>query len=157
MTVPEEGRGPIPATSPGELAPQQAVFDGLSRTSRTDRFLTGVDRLTPAMWGALTDVDGHDHVAWLATVDGRPAGIARFVRVAPCTAEVAFEVADEYQGLGLGTVLLDTVTTVAAAMRIRRLQASVLGTNRRRSTCSPASASSCTRATASSKGSPCST
>ena len=32
--------------------------------------------------------------------------------------------ADEFQGLGLGTVLLDTVTTVAAAMRIRRLQAS---------------------------------
>jgi RimJ/RimL family protein N-acetyltransferase len=113
----------------GELAPQQAVFDGLSEASRTDRFLTGVDRLTPAMWGALTDVDGHDHVAWLATVDGRPAGLARFVRVAPCTAEVAFEVADEHQGLGLGTVLLDTVTTVAAALRIRRLQASVLGTN----------------------------
>ena len=52
------------------------------------------------MWGALTDVDGHDHVAWLATVDGRPAGIARFVRVAPCTADIAFEVADEHQGLG---------------------------------------------------------
>ena len=101
----------------------------MSATSRTDRFLTGVDTLTAAMWRELAAVDGHDHVAWLATVDDQPAGIARFVRVAPCTAEVAFEVADEHQGLGLGTVLLDTVTTVAAAMRIRRLQASVLGTN----------------------------
>jgi GNAT superfamily N-acetyltransferase len=114
----------------GELAPQKAVFEGLSEASRTDRFLTGVDTLTDSMWRALADVDGHDHVAWLATVGDRPAGIARFVRVAPCTADFAFEVVDEYQGLGLGTVLLDTVTTVAAAMRIRRLQASVLGSNR---------------------------
>lgn len=115
----------------GELAPQRAVFDGLSGASRTDRFLTGVDRLTSSMWQALADVDGHDHVAWLATVEGRPAGIGRFVRTAPCTADVAFEVADEFQGIGLGTVLLDAVTTVAMAKRIRRLQASVLGTNRR--------------------------
>ena len=115
----------------GEVDAQRAVFDGLSARSRTDRFLTGVDTLTAAMWRELAAVDGHDHVAWLATVGNRPAGIGRFVRTAPCSAEVAFEVADEFQGLGLGTVLLDTVTTVAAAMRIRRLQASVLGTNRR--------------------------
>jgi len=115
----------------GELAPQRAVFDGLSSASRADRYLTGVDALTAAMWRALTDVDGHHHVAWLATVDGRPAGIGRFVRVGPCTADIAFEVADEYQGRGLGTALLDTVITVAAAKRIRRLQATALGTNRR--------------------------
>ncbi len=115
----------------GELAVQRAVFDGLSPASRTDRYLTGVSALTPGMWRALTAVDGHHHVAWLATVEGRPAGIGRFVRVGPCTADIAFEVADEFQGLGLGTALLDTVTTVAAAMRIRRLQATALGTNRR--------------------------
>ena len=115
----------------GELAPQRAVFDRLSPASRTDRYLTGVGELTAGMWRALTAVDGHHHVAWLATVDGRPAGISRFVRVEPCTADIAFEVADEYQGRGLGMALLDTVTTVAAAKRIRRLQATALGTNRR--------------------------
>jgi RimJ/RimL family protein N-acetyltransferase len=126
-----DGEARLRPLLPGELAPQQAVFDGLSSASRADRFLTGVDHLTAGMWRALTAVDGHHHVAWLATVDGRPAGIGRFVRVAPCAAEIGFEVADEYQGQGLGTALLDTVTTVAAAKRIRRLQASVLGTNRR--------------------------
>ena len=51
----------------------------------------------------LAAVDGDAHVAWLATVDGEPAGIARYVRVAPGTVELAFEVVDEHQGRGLGT------------------------------------------------------
>jgi GNAT superfamily N-acetyltransferase len=114
---------------PGEVDVQRQVFDGLSASSRTNRFLTSVDWLTSSMWRALDAIDGHDHVAWLASVDDRPVGIGRFVRVAPCTAEVAFEVADDHQGLGLGSALLDVVTTVAAAKRIRRLQASLLGTN----------------------------
>jgi RimJ/RimL family protein N-acetyltransferase len=115
---------------PGEVDVQREVFAGLSASSRTDRFLTSVDRLTASMWRALDAVDGHDHVAWLASVDDRPVGIGRFVRVEPCTAEVAFEVVDEHHGRGIGTALLDVVTTVAAAKRIRRLQATVLGTNR---------------------------
>jgi GNAT superfamily N-acetyltransferase len=132
VTVPlARGEARLRPLRHGELDVQRAVFDGLSSASRTDRFLTGVDTLTSSMWQALADVDGHCHVAWLATVDGRPAGIGRFVRTAPCTADIAFEVVDDYQGLGLGTVLVDTITTVAAAMRIRRLQASVLGSNRR--------------------------
>jgi RimJ/RimL family protein N-acetyltransferase len=131
VPLPQGGEARLRPLRRGELEPQRAVFDGLSESSRTDRFLTGVDRLTASMWQALGNVDGHDHVAWLATVDDRPVGVGRFARVAPCTAEVAFEVVDDHQGLGLGTILLDTITTVAAAMRIRRLQASVLGSNLR--------------------------
>ena len=132
VTAPlRDGEARLRPLLPGELTPQRAVFDGLSPGSRADRYLTGVDELTTGMWRTLTAVDGHHHVAWLATVDGRPAGIGRFVRVEPCTADIAFEVADEHQGRGLGTALLDTVTTVAAAKRIRRLQATALGTNRR--------------------------
>ena len=116
---------------PGEVEPQRAVFEEMSAESRRHRFLTPVHHLPGSMWRALGDVDGRDHVAWLATVDGRPAGVGRYVRVAACTAEIAFEVADEHQGLGLGAVLLDAVTTVAAARRIRRLQASVLPSNQR--------------------------
>ena len=68
-------------------------------------------------------------MAWLASVDGRPAGIGRFVTVGPHAAEIAYEVADGFHGLGLGAVLLDTVTTVAAAAGVRRLQATVLESN----------------------------
>jgi GNAT superfamily N-acetyltransferase len=109
----------------GEVAPLAAVFAGLSPASRLDRYLTPVVRLTPSMVAALTAVDGTDHVAWLASVEGAPAGIGRFVRTAPDTAEVALEVVDAHQGRGLGAVLVDTVTTVAAAAGIRRVEATV--------------------------------
>jgi RimJ/RimL family protein N-acetyltransferase len=114
---------------PGETKPLLAVFDRLSAASRFDRYLVGVPRLPSPMLKALAAVDGHDHVAWLASVAGQPAGIARYVRVAAEAAEVAFEVADAHQGRGLGTALLDTITTVAAAHGVRRVQATVLPTN----------------------------
>lgn len=113
----------------GETEPLLAVFEGLSAASRASRYLVGVPRLPSVMLKALVAVDGHDHVAWLATVAGEPAGIARYVRVAPDTVEVAFEVADDHQGLGLGTALLDVATTVAAAHGVRRVRATVLPTN----------------------------
>ena len=117
--------------APGEVESLQAVFEGLSPTSRADRYLVGVPRLTGSMRSVLTAVDGCRHIAWLASVDGCPAGIARAIRVAPCTAEIAFEVVDEHQGRGLGIALLDAVTTVAAVSGVGRLQASVLPSNHR--------------------------
>ena len=88
VTVPiRGGQARLRPLLPGEVEVQRQVFDGLSATSRTNRFLTSVDWLTSSMWRALDAIDGHDHVAWLASVDERPAGIGRFVRVAPCTAE----------------------------------------------------------------------
>jgi RimJ/RimL family protein N-acetyltransferase len=113
----------------GETEPLLSVFESMSPSSRLDRYLVGVPRLPSTMLAALADVDGHDHVAWLATVEGAPAGIARSIRVAPDTAEIAFEVADAHQGRGLGTVLLDTVTTLAATHGVRRVQATVMPTN----------------------------
>src|SRR6478735_10097020 len=89
----------------GEVAPVLAVFAGLSPLSRARRFLTGLTRLPALMLAALTDVDGCDHVAWVASVDGRPVGIGRYARADAHTAEVAFEVVDAHQGRGLGWVL----------------------------------------------------
>jgi len=60
--------------APGEVESLQAVFEGLSPTSRADRYLVGVPRLTGSMRSVLTAGDGYPHVAWLASVDGRPAG-----------------------------------------------------------------------------------
>lgn len=114
----------------GEVDPLLAVFDQMSSTSRANRYLIGLPRLTRSMMDALVAVDGREHVAWLASVVDRPVGIARYIRVGPATAEIALEVADAHHGRGLGTVLLDAITTVACVNGIRRMQAAVLSENR---------------------------
>ena len=106
------------------------VLEGLSDLSRQQRFLVPVAaRLPAAMQAALGAIDGDRHVAWLASVDGRPAGVARSVELEPGAAEVALEVVDLHQGRGVGTLLLEAVTTVAAARGVRRLSATVLPGN----------------------------
>jgi GNAT superfamily N-acetyltransferase len=106
------------------------VFEQMSPNSRSNRYLVGLPALTPSMISALVAVDGRDHIAWLASVDGRPVGIGRSVRVGRTTAEVALEVGDAHHGRGLGTVLLDAVTTLACVNGIRRVEAIVLPENR---------------------------
>lgn len=115
----------------GEAAPLLDVFEGMSAHSRWLRYLNGLPRLSPGMLSSLTDVDGDRHVAWLASLAGESAGIARYVRLRGCptTAEVAFEVVDRLHGRGLGTVLLDTITTVAAARGIRQVQGTLAPSN----------------------------
>lgn len=115
----------------GEAGPLRAVFEGLSAGSRRDRYLVGVPRLTGSMTKALTAVDDHRHIAWLATVDGDPAGIARAVRVGPATAELAFEVVDAHQGVGLGAALVDALTTASAMSGVDRVRATVHPSNHR--------------------------
>ena len=99
----------------GEREPLLAVFDGMSSASRARRYLTGMVRLPSTMLEPLTAVDGHLHVAWLASIHGRPVGIARCVRDDAGVAEVAVEVVDDHHGLGIASALVDAVTTVAAA------------------------------------------
>ncbi len=123
------GRADLRPLDNGETEALDRVFAGLSESSRFDRFLTPVPHLTSAMRQALAAVDGERHLAWLASVDGTPAGIARYVITEPGTAEIAFEVADQFHGRGLGAVLLDVITTVASAKGVRRLQGTVLATN----------------------------
>ena len=124
-----DGLAELRPLGPDEDQPLLQVFEAMSPASRASRYLTGLSRLSASMLGSLTAVDGHRHVAWLASVDGRPAGIGRYVRTDPCTAELAFEVVDAHHGRGLGTVLVDVLTTVAAVSGVRRLTASVLPSN----------------------------
>ena len=70
----------------------------------------------------ITDVDGDRHAAWLAWPrDNRSASPLR-ARDAGI-AEVAVEVVDDHQGLGIGSALVDAVTTVAAARGVDRVRA----------------------------------
>ena len=114
----------------GETEPVQAVFDSMSADARAQRYLTGMPpRLPAAMLAALANVDGDHHVAWLAEVGGRAVGVARYVVVAPAVAEIALEVADDHQGRGIGTLLVDALTTTAVTRGIRRVRATLLPEN----------------------------
>jgi GNAT superfamily N-acetyltransferase len=82
----------------------------------------------------LTEVDHHDHEALVAldAADERGVGVARFVRADdPGVAEVAVTVVDDWQGLGVGTVLLERLTDRAREEGIRRFAALIQADNRR--------------------------
>jgi RimJ/RimL family protein N-acetyltransferase len=104
-------------------------FDRLSSRSRQLRFLRTKNHLTPAELRYFTDVDHHDHEALgaLDQSDGRGVGVARFVRDAkdPEAAEIAVTIVDDWQGKGLGTVLLTRLSDRARQEGIRRFTALV--------------------------------
>lgn len=107
----------------------------LSPRSRYLRFHTAVDALSDAQLTYLTEVDGHDHVAWIAVDEDHPevpgVGVARYVRLAgePTIAEAAVTVADEYQGRGGGTLLLGILAGEARANGIEVFRNYVLAEN----------------------------
>jgi GNAT superfamily N-acetyltransferase len=113
----------------GDTETVSAVFERLGARSRERRFCGAKPRLPEAELTALARVDGDRHVL-VAYVDGdpAPAGIARLVREG-VSAEIAFEVVDEHQGRGIGSVLADELAAVARAAGIRELRAIVCGDN----------------------------
>jgi GNAT superfamily N-acetyltransferase len=101
-------------------------FARLSPASRYRRFLAPIDELTPEMLRAFTEVDYTDHFAYVALLPDHPGepgiGVARYVRSPsdPAVAEAAVTVVDEYQGRGLGSLLLEALGAVALEHGIRR-------------------------------------
>ena len=79
------------------------------------------------------NVDFIKHVALLAvpveSTGPAIAGGGRYVVVEPGRAELAFMVTDEYQGKGIGTVLLHHLSLIARASGISDLFAQVLPEN----------------------------
>jgi GNAT superfamily N-acetyltransferase len=116
----------------GDTDVVQCVFDQLGARSRQLRFGGAKTSLSPAELEQLTLLDDRRH-ALVAYADRVPIGIARLVRDADdlATAEVAFAVADEWQGRGVGTALLEQLTADARAAGVTRLRAFVHTENRR--------------------------
>jgi CRP-like cAMP-binding protein len=81
----------------------------------------------------LFEVDYEDHYVWVMTdgEDGPVVADARFVRDEkdPGLAEVAFTVADDYQGRGVGSFLMGALAIAARGDGIRRFAARVLSDN----------------------------
>jgi GNAT superfamily N-acetyltransferase len=79
-----------------------------------------------------THVDHDDREALVAVHDGEIIGVARFDRLEDAAdAEVAFVVADAWQGRGLGSLLFRRLAARAAEVGVRRFVAETLFRNRR--------------------------
>jgi GNAT superfamily N-acetyltransferase len=111
----------------GETEAVQSVFDRLGPRSRYLRFGGAKNVLFPAELAKLARVDCDHHVL-VALIDCVPVGIARLVRDGD-VAEVAFAVADEWQGKGVGTVLVERLAADARAAGIKRFTAEVSADN----------------------------
>jgi RimJ/RimL family protein N-acetyltransferase len=96
------------------------------------RFLS-VRTPNEALLRYLSEVDYVDHFVWVVTdaADGSVIGDARYVRSEedPAAAEIAFTVADAYQGRGIGTLLVDALAIAARTDGIERFRANVLADN----------------------------
>jgi GNAT superfamily N-acetyltransferase len=116
----------------GDSATVLELFERLGDASRAARFHGAKPRLSHAELAQLAVVDADHHVL-VAWVDGDPvpAASARLVRNAADAqlAEIAFEVADCYQGHGIATALVGTLIADARAAGITRVEGLVQPSN----------------------------
>ena len=123
--------GPVTPDDEPLFAP---AWDAFGETSRYRRFMVPRPHLSACGVEHLTEVDHVDHEA-IGAVDPRTGaglGVARYLRHAerPDAAEAAVAVIDEWQGRGLGGVLLRRLSRHAAANGIGTFTASLLTDNR---------------------------
>jgi acetate---CoA ligase (ADP-forming) len=110
-----------------------SFFSGLSQQSLYLRF-HGVASVGPPIVETFLDPDWVDRGALIGTLadDGgeRVVALAGYARLRdPARAEVAFVVADAFQGRGIGTRMLERLAALAADQGIERFVAEVLSEN----------------------------
>lgn len=107
-----------------------AFHDHLSDRSCYLRFFSLHRHLSPKEVEWFTRIDYRDRFALVAEHDGRLFGVGRYDRQqGTCEAEVAFVVADECQGHGIGSLLLDELADAARQRGITSFVADTLEEN----------------------------
>jgi RimJ/RimL family protein N-acetyltransferase len=111
-----------------------ALFARLSPESRRRRFLSPKPGLTPRELAYFTDIDHvkHEAIAAIDERDGSIVGVGRYAEFADraSVAELAAEVADELQGMGIGTALARCTVLRARENGFTLLTATTLWENR---------------------------
>jgi ribosomal protein S18 acetylase RimI-like enzyme len=115
----------------GDARTVAALFGRLGDRSREQRFCGAKPRLSEIELLQLARVD-RDHHVLVGYVEGdpEPVGIARIARDGS-SAEIAFAVADEHQGRGIGSTLARELAADARAAGLTSLVATVCGDNPR--------------------------
>ena len=114
-------------------ADEQAMLDfsrRLSRRTLAQRLLGPVPRFRRELLRQFVDVDYADHLALVAFLDDQMIGVGLLIRLEDTDhAEVTFTIADDYQGLGLGTLLLERLAAAAPGIGVYVLEADALTSN----------------------------
>ena len=133
VTLPGGERLRVRRIRPSDKAMLRKLHQSLSIDSQYTRFLGPVPELSARMEQYLTECDHHLHEGLFAFDDrtGTPVGTARFIRSAPGShvAEMAITVTDDWQGRGVGTVLLDLLAERAHEEGVDRFVGEVLTSN----------------------------
>jgi len=116
-----------------DRADMLAALGRASMQSIQRRFFIPKKGLSEREIAFFLDIDFESHVALVAQIDedGHSviAGGGRFIVVQPGQAEIAFLVVDDYQGRGIGTILMRHLTILARDASLKRLIAEVLPEN----------------------------
>jgi GNAT superfamily N-acetyltransferase len=126
----------IRAIRPDDRARLRDHFNGLSARTRYFRFFGHKRRLTNEDLTRFTELDFTRHIGLAGTLwqDGSEhfVGVGRYVRNAGLSrAEIALAVLDEYQGTGIGPLLIRYLGRIALENRITQFEADVRGDNSR--------------------------
>jgi acetyl coenzyme A synthetase (ADP forming)-like protein len=117
-------------TRAGDEAAIFAFLRGLSEESRYFRFFSGAPNLKEAAHrAAISDLDERCNLVALVGAEPTIVAQAGYVRNDGDRAEVAFAVADTFQGRGISTILLGQLAEIAQAVGIATFDASVLSEN----------------------------
>ena len=99
----------------------------LSEESVRMRYFGAHPRLSEDEMARLVEQEGPDHLALAAERGGQFIGMAQYDRVPGSdVAEVAFVVADDHQGLGIGTLLLEYLASEGRRFGLKRFAADTL-------------------------------
>ena len=121
---------------PADVAALRRFFERLSAVSRYQRFLTAGEPPDAVIARLSDSTDPSRALTFVVERAGGPAGpglriiaTASYIAITDDTAEVAFAVADDFQGKGLGTALLERLAVAASSHGFHRFQATTLEHN----------------------------
>ncbi|MGE5636083.1 MAG: N-acetyltransferase family protein [Nocardioidaceae bacterium] len=122
-------------TRPSDAEPVRAFLESLSPETRRRRFLAATPVVTPALVRSFAFYDPRERlvVAATAPIDGREAvlGIADVAFSGATPAELGVVVAEEQQGSGIGTLLVQAAAALGAQRGAKWVRADMLCDNAR--------------------------
>ena len=135
----KDGRGvTIRSIRPDDKAMVIAAFQNLSPQSKLRRFFTAKSSLTEEELKWITEVDFETTFALVVELDKGPQrdiiGGGRYIEdegeSTVRTAEIAFTVEDQFQGKGIGKLLMQHLTRMARVKGVKQFKAFVLPENK---------------------------